>query len=835
MNRSTAFATHLAIVLGTAGCGNAGEDHSPEPVGDTSAALVTGGDERVTQGSVSHLYQTNAGYAYALPNGLTTNDIVAIDISKYDTVVAWDRHGQVHYGNSTDLGVGSSQAYTLPPGKGPGDLLAAGISKTDNKVYYYWTGKVRSVGTAVDTEAYSAPQSVVYPAGYDEKNLVDITITPDDSVHAFWKRPETPAVIRTVGNSLDISPPTGASSARPSNKTAHHIVGMGTSAAGVTYTWYEGNGIGRGHSTIEGDIDELVRDAMAAAGWPGATVAVAKEGRMVHQKGYGYANWDTKMHMLPQHRGRIGSTSKVITALGVMEQIETHGNGDFSVLDEPIYAANGGILGSSAYRNALAAGVSRYTPIVGIVIDRTTSQSIAYYDNGTFSKGNSSSLGAYASPAPYSIGQGYEPKDIAAMAMDLDGKIVTWFYDGRVFRSNSSGTVLAVNNMGEDYEAPHPLKRIVGIDIASNGNVYAWYEHGQLSIGTRTDLGSVDKYIPFTVPVGQSSWNIREVGIAPNDDHVYVWYGTNKKSSGVSTDLDHYSAPATYSVAAGVSPGYDYADWYDKVTLRNLMTHSAGFSDGPGKDFDAVALMFGVDVGDVTYAMLHQFFLRTYPMSYEPGTLYDYSNHGMGTAGLALSEMRNGQSVRNSLKSLVFDPLGISARDAQEPMTWRDAENHNMVENGSFEFVIEDYSSPVDGLGTAAGGWALSAPQFVRLILRTDRNNYRADFLTTATLDIMDTDVDGFNRSIGWGTGPGGGSGTYHEHGGDTAHGRAYIKRFSDDYTSANGTDLSNVIVAVQTPTGGDYGMKGLVDQIALLVGAASIPAFYDLYNEGNF
>jgi CubicO group peptidase (beta-lactamase class C family) len=59
----------------------------------------------------------------------------------------------------------------------------------------------------------------------------------------------------------------------------------------------------------------------------GATVAVTRNGRLVWSKGYGWANRDERIRMQPWHRSRIGSVSKVITAIGLLQMLENENVG----------------------------------------------------------------------------------------------------------------------------------------------------------------------------------------------------------------------------------------------------------------------------------------------------------------------------------------------------------------------------------------------------------------------------------------------------------------------------------------------------------------------------
>lgn len=79
----------------------------------------------------------------------------------------------------------------------------------------------------------------------------------------------------------------------------------------------------------------------------GLSVAVAKDGRLVYAKGFGYANQESREPMTPQHRFRIASVSKLITAAAVMQLAE---RGKLKLSDK-VFGTTG-ILSDSLYLNA---------------------------------------------------------------------------------------------------------------------------------------------------------------------------------------------------------------------------------------------------------------------------------------------------------------------------------------------------------------------------------------------------------------------------------------------------------------------------------------------------
>lgn len=74
---------------------------------------------------------------------------------------------------------------------------------------------------------------------------------------------------------------------------------------------------------LETWLDGMVPYALKAGDIAGAVVVVVKDGSVLLQKGYGYADVGKKLHMDPeQTMVRIGSTSKLFTWTAVMQLVE---------------------------------------------------------------------------------------------------------------------------------------------------------------------------------------------------------------------------------------------------------------------------------------------------------------------------------------------------------------------------------------------------------------------------------------------------------------------------------------------------------------------------------
>jgi len=89
--------------------------------------------------------------------------------------------------------------------------------------------------------------------------------------------------------------------------------------------------------------------------------------------------------------------------------------------------------------------------------------------------------------------------------------------------------------------------------------------------------------------------------------------------------------------------------WWKEVTIRDLLSHTAGFTDYP-KDFDLRKDYSEEDLLKIVEAI---------PAAYPPGTNWAYSNLGYVTLGILIHKV-SGQYFGDFLEERVFKPLGMS-------------------------------------------------------------------------------------------------------------------------------------------------------------------------------
>lgn len=192
--------------------------------------------------------------------------------------------------------------------------------------------------------------------------------------------------------------------------------------------------------------------------------------------------------------------------------------------------------------------------IVGIGIACSNDRVYVWYEDGTLSVGTSANLGAYQPYLPghttYTLPPGKTPLDIVGISIASDDHVYAWYRDGTA----SSGTSSDLDKYRLPYSyslAPGKSPGdVAGIGIAcSNDHVYAWYKDGTVSSGKSSDLDQYRTPYTYTLPPGKGAAHLVGIDIAGND-HVYAWYLDRTASSGTSANLIEYDAPYTYVFAS---------------------------------------------------------------------------------------------------------------------------------------------------------------------------------------------------------------------------------------------------------------------------------------------
>ena len=124
-------------------------------------------------------------------------------------------------------------------------------------------------------------------------------------------------------------------------------------------------------------IDSMINRAMSSLRLVGASVAIVKNEKLVYAKGFGYADLEEKEMVTAESKFRIGSVSKLITAIAVMKLAE---EGELS-LDDYVFGEKG-ILKGGIYDKAGNSNV--YKIKVKHLLNHTAGWSLLTYGDPMF-------------------------------------------------------------------------------------------------------------------------------------------------------------------------------------------------------------------------------------------------------------------------------------------------------------------------------------------------------------------------------------------------------------------------------------------------------------------
>ena len=129
---------------------------------------------------------------------------------------------------------------------------------------------------------------------------------------------------------------------------------------------------------------------------------------------------------------------------------------------------------------------------------------------------------------------------------------------------------------------------------------------------------------------------------------------------------------------------------WSQVTIRELLSHTAGFTDYP-KDFD-----FRKDYTEADELKI----VESLPLAYAPGTKWAYSNLGYLTLGIVIHRV-TGKFYGDFLQERIFQPLGMTTTRiiSEADIIPNRAAGYRLVKG---ELKNQDWVSPV--LNTTADG-----------------------------------------------------------------------------------------------------------------------------------
>jgi len=93
------------------------------------------------------------------------------------------------------------------------------------------------------------------------------------------------------------------------------------------------------------NVDETMVDILETMDIPGASLTVARNGKIIYQRGFGWASREAREAVQPESLFRIASVSKPMTAVAVLKAFEPELP---AALDRPVFGP-GGLLTGSRY------------------------------------------------------------------------------------------------------------------------------------------------------------------------------------------------------------------------------------------------------------------------------------------------------------------------------------------------------------------------------------------------------------------------------------------------------------------------------------------------------
>lgn len=144
-------------------------------------------DGKYTQGSLADFDAFSRAYAFTLPLGYQTDEIVGMAMSADNHVHTWYNDGRVSEGTVADLDFYSAPTgYTTPPGSNAGSLTGLAFTADGRVVAWYQNGTY-SIGTRTALDFHAAPKPYTLPAGKTPDDVVELALSRGDVALAWYR------------------------------------------------------------------------------------------------------------------------------------------------------------------------------------------------------------------------------------------------------------------------------------------------------------------------------------------------------------------------------------------------------------------------------------------------------------------------------------------------------------------------------------------------------------------------------------------------------------------------------------------------------------------------
>ncbi|MEZ4943197.1 MAG: serine hydrolase domain-containing protein [Saprospiraceae bacterium] len=314
-------------------------------------------------------------------------------------------------------------------------------------------------------------------------------------------------------------------------------------------------------------------------------------------------------------------------------------------------------------------------------------------------------------------------------------------------------------------------------------------------------------------------------------------FSVDQKLFGTNGVMNDNAFTAAYVLGSQQQNRPDWINWYNNMTVKHLMTHTAGLVKNDGET-GPIRTYYGIkEDAKIPDDKLVQYHLIHKRLKFEPGSKAEYSNIGMGTFARMVVLAASGKSYGHYIDQKIFQPLGLQGDITNYDHTKDDFDSdRHVLEGGKIKTLKwpSDDNRGLDRVG-AAGGWACSARSLIRLMVATDRLSNYKDILKPGTLDQMESRQfrgDKFPHGLGWIVDK---DGKRVRHNGAGGGGKAELQKYFPGMIS-NGVDLGGINVAVCVNFGNiDLGkLKDFAQKLAEITARGSIPSSYDLFPESD-
>jgi len=163
------------------------------------------------------------------------------------------------------------------------------------------------------------------------------------------------------------------------------------------------------------------------------------------------------------------------------------------------------------------------------------------------------------------------------------------------------------------------------------------------------------------------------------------------------------------------------------ITLRHLMTHSAGFEESK---IDQIIVDY--QEGDHVNSILEDLNTHFPEQVRAPGTYSSYSNHGIALMGRVI-EVASGQSFHDYIEQHILQPMGMLNTTSRQPIPDNIKDNMSV---GYYEGKGPFRPGPFNlGVGTASGSFSSSASDMARfMIMHLQQGEYEGQRIISAEM-----------------------------------------------------------------------------------------------------